>query len=275
MLVAIDHTPADALIQQLSPTISAATSGWRDAYLPLVVGDGPVGTMVTIQARRPDGSIVTTRAPRLARSKYFDAKREDRPANGTEVSPGVYYLDLANIDEQGLSAVLPKLAGARGVIGDLRDGASHGAFHILAHFIDHEIKSPYWDTPIASVTGRHYERQQLSIFPSTPRLATKLVLLVDGRTASSPETILQYARGAGIGYVIGEPTGGTNGNVAEFTTLGELVILFTGMRVLNQDGSLFHGQGITPDLIVHPTLDSLRAGHDVLIDAAIARIASP
>ncbi|HEY0481040.1 MAG TPA: S41 family peptidase, partial [Kofleriaceae bacterium] len=156
-----------------------------------------------------------------------------------------------------------------------RDGASPAGFLILAHFIDHEIKSPYWDKPISSVLERKYERTQASIFPLQPRLSAKLIFVANGRSASSPETILQYARAAGLGIIVGEPTGGTNGDVATFDSLNGISVRFTGLRALNQDGSVLHGRGITPDVVAHPTAAGIRDGRDEILEAAISRAMTP
>jgi peptidase S41-like protein len=275
ILSSIDGMPADVVVKQIASTISAATPAWRDAYLPFVLGEGPVGVMVSIRAMQPDGKLVTIGVPRLARSRYIFQKREERPANGSEIATGVYYIDAANIDASSWKALLPKLTSSRAIVCDLREGASPAAFQILAHFIDHEIKSPYWDKPIASPGDRKYERSQSSIYPSSPRLSARIVFVANGRTASSPETILQYAHAAGVGTVVGEPTGGTNGDVASFDSLGGLRIRFTGLRTLNQDGSAFHGHGIAPDIVIHPTVDGIRSGKDELLEAAVAHAVGP
>ena len=274
-LESIDGVLTDTVVRQAKSTISAATPAWLHAGLPLVLADGPAGRMISIGARQPDGALIRIRVPRLARFKHFFQKHADRPANGSEIAPSIFYVNFGKLNADSWQAWLPKLASAKGIIGDTRDGASPAAFQVLAHLIDHEIKSPYWDKPIAHPTEKRYERSQSSILPLSPRLSAKIVFVVDGGTASSPETILQYAHAAGLGTVVGEPTGGTNGDVASFESLGGLSVRFTGTRTLNQDGSGFHGQGITPDLVVHPTAAGLREGRDEILEAAIARSTTP
>jgi C-terminal processing protease CtpA/Prc len=231
--------------------------------------------MVSLGVLKPDGSRATVRVPRITRRRYLAQKYEGRPASGSEVAPGVYYVDLARADDAMWKNVLPKLSASRAVICDLREGASPASFEILAHFIDHEIKSPYWDKPILSLHERKYERTQLSIFPQQPRLSAKLIFIADGGTASAPETVLQYAHAAGLGVVVGEYTGGTNGDVAAFESLNGLRIRFTGLRAVNQDGTVIHGHGIAPDVVVHPTVAGIVAGRDELLEAAVSRSQVP
>jgi C-terminal processing protease CtpA/Prc len=47
-------------------------------------------------------------------------------------------------------------------------------------------------------------------------------------------------------------------------------VRFTGLHVSAPDGSTIQGHGITPDQIVHPTLEGIRAGRDEILEAAIA-----
>jgi hypothetical protein len=271
----LDGTAADTVIAQLSSEISAATIGWLNAYLPMTLGEGPAGAMVSIGVRKPNGELVNVRVPRVARRRYLALKREDRPTSGTEVGPGLYYVDLAQADDATWKTLLPKLTSSRAVICDVRGGASSAGFEILAHFIDHEIRSPYWDSPILSLHGKQYERSQLSIFPLSPRLTAKLVFIADGSAASASETILQYARAAGLGVIVGEQSGGTNGDVAMFDSLNGLRVRFTGLRAVNRDGTTIQGRGIAPDIVAHPTPEGVRAGRDELLEAAISRAQAP
>lgn len=275
ILDAIDDVPAGAAMEKLASTISAATPAWRDAYLPFALAEGLAGGLVTVRVKQPDGQFAAVRIPRLSRAKYIRQLREDHPETGTELAPGVYYVDLATLDDAAWKPLPAKLSSGRAILCDARNGASQTAFQILAHFIDHPIKSPYWDKPIALPTEKRYARTQSTIYPSEPRLTAKLIFLTSGLSASSPETILQYAHAAGLGTVIGEPTGGTNGDVTSFESLGGLTIRFTGLRTLNPDGSTFHGRGIAPDVVVHPTLAGLRAGRDEILEAALARATAP
>jgi hypothetical protein len=261
---------ASAIVERVSGRLSAATSAWRDAYLPIFMGYGLQGTFVSLKIRAPDGIVTELDVPRVDRSKYPWHLREVRPATGAEISAGVYYIDLANLDLAAWDALVPKLDTAKGLVFDARGPANSVAFHALAHLSDVEMKSPYWDTPIVDVhQTKRYERLQWVIAPEAPRFAAKIVFLIDGRTLSTSETVMQIVRSYHLGTMLGESTGGTNGDVATFDTLGGLRIRFTGLRTLNPDGTLFHGRGISPTITVHPTPDGVVSGRDELMEAAI------
>jgi C-terminal processing protease CtpA/Prc len=107
------------------------------------------------------------------------------------------------------------------------------------------------------------------IAPRPQHLRARVIFLADARTASAAETILQIVEGEHLGTIIGEPSAGTNGNTADYELIGEISTRFTAMRVLNHDGSPFNGRGITPDVIVHPTVERVIAHRDEVLQAAV------
>jgi C-terminal processing protease CtpA/Prc len=44
---------------------------------------------------------------------------------------------------------------------------------------------------------------------------------------------------------------------------------FTGMRVLLGDGHTAQGRSIIPDVVVHPSLNGVRAGRDEILEAGL------
>jgi C-terminal processing protease CtpA/Prc len=97
-----------------------------------------------------------------------------------------------------------------------------------------------------------------------------VVVLTDGQSMSAVETFLQIFRDNHLGYVVGEPSGGTNGDMNTFTVPGGFLLRFTDLRVTGFDGTAIQGRGIVPDQVVHPTLEGVRAGRDEVLEAGIA-----
>ena len=56
---------------------------------------------------------------------------------------------------------------------------------------------------------------------------------------------------------------------------GQLMITFTGMNLLNLDGSDFHGIGVVPDVWVTPTQADFASGADPELEAAIEILGAP
>jgi hypothetical protein len=73
---------------------------------------------------------------------------------------------------------------------------------------------------------------------------------------------MQMLVGADRVTVVGQRSAGTNGNITGLSLPGGFGFTFTGMEVLNPDGSRFHGIGIEPDVYVPLTAQDLRDGVD-------------
>ena len=124
--------------------------------------------------------------------------------------------------------------------------------------------------PLVGPQGLQQPPAQWSIRPGQPRLAAPVVVLTDGQSMSAVETFLQIFRDNHLGYVVGEPSGGTNGDMNTFAVPGGFLVRFTGLRVTGADGSAIQGRGIVPDQVVHPTLEGVCAGRDEVLEAGIS-----
>jgi C-terminal processing protease CtpA/Prc len=58
--------------------------------------------------------------------------------------------------------------------------------------------------------------------------------------------------------------------IGHFTIPGAYAIRFTAIRLTDAGGATLHGRGIAPDVVVHPTLDGVRAGRDEILEAGLA-----
>jgi C-terminal processing protease CtpA/Prc len=96
-----------------------------------------------------------------------------------------------------------------------------------------------------------------------------VAFVVDGRAVSYAETWMGMVEAGHLGTIIGEPTAGTNGNIANIPLLGGYSMTFTGMKVLKHDGSRHHGVGIHPNIPVSRTIAGLAAGRDEALEKAI------
>jgi hypothetical protein len=270
-LVMIDGVPAEEARRRASELMSAATAGFALRHSTYGIAFGKKGTSARLTIREPGSTRDTVQiVPRLDRGELVPKLREVRPATGSVLADRVAYVDLHTLDDATWTSILPRLSDARAIIFDLRGYVSSASFVPLEYIADRELRSPTWVHPLvtASGPGRH-EDQHWYIVPHRQRLHAKAIFLVDARTASAAETILQIVRGEHLGTIIGEPSGGTNGNTVEYDLIGEMSVRFTAMRVLNHDGSSFNGRGIMPDITVHPTIKEIIAHRDEVLEAAV------
>lgn len=100
-------------------------------------------------------------------------------------------------------------------------------------------------------------------------LATPLVVLVDGRSASASELVAGALQQRGRATLVGEQTYGKGSmqNLFELTNGGALQL--TVARWRTPDGQWIHGAGITPDLQVAQTEE---VQEDLQLQAAVAHL---
>lgn len=93
-LLAINGTPAQEAYAQATLQISAATEGLRDYLTPARMTMSSPGELWKLRIRHLNGRVNDHLLPLVDDGLYGHANREPRPANGAELSPGIYYLDL-------------------------------------------------------------------------------------------------------------------------------------------------------------------------------------
>ncbi len=258
----------DAVIAALSRT-SAATPGWGDSMLAVMLGYGREGEMVRLVALQPDGVRKEVTVMRISMAE-FRAEARDRPlVDGTEVAPGVIYVDLDHLDLTGWAALADKVGAAKTIIFDLRGYINAAGFRLVQQLAQSEVTGPEWQVPVIQPDGtRRFERSSDSMFPVGPHIAARAIFLVNGHSASAVETVLQFVRSGNLGIMVGEGTGGTNGSPASIESVG-FRVRFTAIRALKADGTPVQGHGFIPDVVVHPTLEGAIAGRDEILDAAV------
>lgn len=102
----------------------------------------------------------------------------------------------------------------------------------------------------------------------------KIIVLINGDAISQSEhTCLFFQETAGATF-IGSPTAGANGDVTIMRLPGGARMSFTGQEVKHVDGRQLQRVGITPHIVIRPTLAGLRARKDELLDRALAFIAT-
>jgi len=80
--------------------------------------------------------------------------------------------------------------------------------------------------------------------------------------------LLAAFRAAGRGLIIGEPTGGSPGDVATFALPKSWGVQFSVTRHEAPDGTAFAGVGVKPHLVVIRTVNDLLAGNERALEKA-------
>ncbi len=273
IVLSIDGKPSDAALAEAESLVSAATPQYRRYVALNALRAGETGTEAKLVVQNESGE---KRVVSLRRKVETEPLHDVRPDKVTEIKPGIFYVDLDRITLPDFTAALPKLEKAKGIIFDMR-GYPKTGYKPLTHLSEKPLDSPKYLMPLITRPNREqiedldqsFSKTGALIPPALPYLAAKKVFITDGRAISFAETFLQTVKAYKLGEIVGEATAGTNGNVNPFMLPGNYRITWTGLKVLNHDGSRLHGVGIEPDVPVSRTIKGVREKRDEQLERAI------
>jgi carboxyl-terminal processing protease len=292
VLVTIDGRPFQDFFRELRPMISASTEQWA-ARAPFV--------------RLPGLAPHTHLLPERFELGLADGRRvavdrlamPDLPIGETEgrwLEPGkLAYVRVPSFFgpafEKKAIELVRELGGARALIVDLRSNGGGSTPSDLTSALMNRPRRWWTESTPASLPFfrlRAAEGQwQYQPFarpellwrssltePSAEAYQGRLALLVDGGCLSSCEDLVMPFKDNGRALVVGETTGGSSGQ-PYLLDLGDGMQVFVGAkRETFPDGSRFEGVGIHPDVEVAPGPDDVRAGRDVVLEAALRQLAA-
>jgi C-terminal processing protease CtpA/Prc len=268
VVTAIDDKPADRALADAAAVESAATPQYTTSIAAeSLLGGAQDGTMTLKLSRGTEVTVKRTEA---------DLVHEARPPVVTDLAPGVVYVDVTRATNAEVAAAMPRLLAARGIVVDVRGYPRISSMDLLRHLADAPMHSPQFLTP-KIVRPDHDAMQFLpadvwTLAAVPPRMKAKVAFLTDARAISYGETWMGFVQAYKLGAIVGSPTAGTNGVRNEFALPGGYVVAFTGMKVLNQDGSQLFGAGIAPTVPCAPTVAGVAAGTDEVLACGIAAV---
>lgn len=106
--------------------------------------------------------------------------------------------------------------------------------------------------------------------PPLPKFTGPVALLIGPATFSAAEDTAAIFKLMKRGVIVGTPSGGSTGQPFMFDLPGGGHARICVKRDGYPDGSDFVGQGVLPDIVVAPTLASVRARSDPALARAVA-----
>jgi len=240
--------------------------------------DGPT----TFQLVDPDGKAktVTVDPQPEAAMKAFGFAPSVRPSGflGDLGAPTLYYLNLDGMvtaDIQAFRAALANAAGASGLVLDLRGVPSLDVVEVAQRLMDKPFKTPEEQTPLFVGLG---ERTAVVSAPavtplSNPSFAGPIALLIGSATIGAAERLGLTLVDANRASVLGRTSAGTAGHSTGVRLPNGFGFTFTVSSVYRSDTLVF--KGLSPNVIVEPTIADLRDGIDTELTAAISSLQAP
>lgn len=278
IVLRIDGVPARKVLRERASLVSGSPQ-LKEFQALLQLLSGPAAQPLDLKLRR-GRTTWHLRLPRLfipetgRTGNLVTAQRPDQ-----WLAPGVYYVDLATYHRPfSAQAYYDTLARAKTVIFDIRGYPGEGLFDLVGML----LKAPAETTILYNLNMLRPDQEDLRLAPEVSRdapgprhLSGKMFFLTDANTQSYPETFLALIRAYQLGTLVGRPTSGANGNINNYVMQGGFSISYSGLYVLNADGSRHHAIGIQPDVLVAPTIESVRKGQDLILDTALKLAQAP
>jgi hypothetical protein len=190
----------------------------------------------------------------------------------------VYFLNLNGLvttTDAEFRAARDEYGDATALVVDMRDYPAVNHYTVAQSLRAATFVSPTFEVPMW--TGPDERGIDSSFYELTPigGWNRPTVLLVSNKSVSAAENFSQMLYDAENFTVMGQHSAGTNGNITQVLLPGRYYALFTGMRVLNPDGTDVYGAGIPLDVEVEPTAADFRDGRDPELEAAVAHLVGP
>lgn len=278
VVVAIDGRRTETLLADTEELVSASTAAhrrWRAAdALRLRSQSRPVSLRLRGAEDVEREVVVTPLGPGALEGRL----QESRPAAVTWLPQGPWYFDLTRLNDRRLREALGYVRPDQPVIFDLRGYPDGAKPDFLGHLSDQPVVTPPFLLPVTQrpeAQGREWKQEGWEVRPVFPRFKGQIAFLTDERAMSYSETLLAMVRGRQLAEIVGSPTAGANGNINPFRLPGGYEIRWTGMKVINHDGSDLAGHGVQPTIAVAPTVEGLRQGRDEVLERAIEFVTLP
>jgi len=268
-VAAIDGRPAAEAIAEEEALVSAATP---EARRSLAIEDllfDPPTSAVKLRLDRAGNPIeaTVTRVPwtenLLPAGTPLAAVDEPRP--------GIFYVDLARVPEDGLPSLMSRLAPARGVVFDIRRGTNFTE-QLLSYLSDRTLVGSRWQTPMVTAPdhrGVLWMATAVAFDPRAPRLKGRIAFLADSRTDFFTEHLLSIVEAYRLGEIVGARSGGCSGMINRSELPGGYRLLWTGRRTLKRDGTILQGAGVEPTVPAARTVRGVATGRDEVVDRAV------
>jgi hypothetical protein len=287
---AIGIAPGDEVLgvdgKSLKEIIAEERPYWSmsrpDSDLPPWTLMGPRNSTLRLRIRSASGVHEVS----LRRSRPFvmanHARVAAHPAYAV-LEGNIGYIDLAQMTSASiLDSAMTAVANTRGIVLDERSAAAYNAQQIVYRFLSEPMPCMRHVETVSYLGYAPFPIQAIGapqcwtvprVSSGTPVYTKPLVVMTSRADISYGESLAQYLRIAGRATIVGEPTNGTFGLVGAGITLpGGAVVRLSQSRELWPNGGEYHGIGVIPDVLAHPTFPGLRRGQDEVYDTALATL---
>ena len=271
VVLAIDGAPVDSLARVLAPHYGASNEPTLRRDIGRGLTRGPCGAC-RVSFDRGQGRREVTAVRDSSSSMNMRAGLTHDIAGPTfrKLADDVAYLKLSSVVADSAASYVKNASGTRCLVIDIRNYPSEFVVFALGqHLVDRPTPFAKFTRGDGANPGAFVWTDSMTIEPAAPHYAGKIVILVDETTQSSAEYTTMAFRSVPGSLVVGSTTAGADGNVSQVPLPGGIRGMISGIGVFYPDGRPTQRVGIVPDLVVHPTVEGIRAGRDEVLEAAL------
>ena len=224
---------------------------------------------ITLTVKRDD-EIFDIAVPCIERVRS-ESINEPEPVSHRLLGNSIGYIDPGALKAKEIFTIMEEFKDTLGIIVDLLHYPSDFIVYSLGCLIMPEQKNyVIMSRPSLTVPGRFILDKPMYVGVDNPDYYKgKVVLLMNECTQSQAEFTIMALRQAPNAVVIGSPSIGADGNVANMVFPGAVHTSMTSLGVYDTDMSQTQRVGLTPDIYVEPTIQGIREGRDELIEKAV------
>jgi C-terminal processing protease CtpA/Prc len=272
-ILSVDGATAAERWARLEPFLAHSTPQALDNIAAVRLLRGPDGSTARLTVRSAGGRVHDVEVPRRVALNHEAARPRSGPI--LRLLPGnVGYADLARLPVGMVDSMFEMFRGTRAIILDDRGYPQGTAWAIAPRLTDRtgvvaaRFRRPLVMSPDSTESSEYAFTQSI---PTTDkwRYHGKTVMLMDERTISQAEHTGLFFEAANHTLFVGSPTEGANGDVTSVVLPGGITAWFTGHDVRHADGRQLQRVGLTPDILVRPTIAGIRAGRDEVLERAL------
>jgi C-terminal processing protease CtpA/Prc len=233
---------------------------------------------ITLEIRR-NKQTLELKLPSLDRKAFNDIMMQNTPNARQQLpyrllSPQVGYVRFDLTSNDFAKAMFEQFKTTKGIVMDLRYYPALSVKFILRKYLsDKAVPFAKFRYTATDHPGLYIDEKVQEFGTSNKDLYRgKIVVLVNEESQSAAEFTAMALRAIGHATIMGSQTAGADGDVSMIRLPGGLLTYFSGIGVYYPDGKGTQRIGIVPDIVFKPTIKGLSAGHDELLEKAIALI---
>ncbi|MDR6513478.1 S41 family peptidase [Chryseobacterium camelliae] len=190
------------------------------------------------------------------------------------------YFEFASLKGSEIPALMEQYKNTKGMVFDLRGYNDNASLlkvfdYLLAHPVVYGIKTqPNFSQPgrfcfVDNIVNKEYK---FAGKDNPDPYKGQVVVLINEHTQSAEEMWAMVFKKVPHVIFVGSQTAGADGNKTFIKLTDGHKIIFSGLGIYYPDGGETQGIGIKPDVVVRPTVESIRNKEDLLLLKALELI---